>query len=84
MITSALEGKLDDQEFKKEPFFGLYIPKNCPNVPDEVLDPKQTWKDAKAYDKKAEKLASSFHENFQKFSDYANEEIMKGSPDAGK
>jgi len=84
MITGALEGKLDDQKFKKEPFFGLHIPESCPNVPDEVLNPKQTWKDADAYDNKAKELAQSFHENFEKFSDYANEEIMAGSPVVGK
>jgi phosphoenolpyruvate carboxykinase (ATP) len=84
MITAALEGKLDDQEFKREPFFGLYLPESCPDVPDEVLFPKQTWKDPSAYDEKADELAGSFHENFEKFSDYGNDEIMEGSPDVGK
>ena len=84
MITGALEGKIDDKEFKQEPFFGLYIPESCPNVPDEVLNPKQTWDDTDAYDKKANELAKSFHENFEKFSDYADDEIMAGSPAVGK
>ena len=84
MITAALEGQLDDQEFKEEPFFGLCIPNCCPNVPDEVLNPKQTWNDPETYGQKANELAKSFHENFDKFSDYANDEIMAGAPIVSK
>jgi phosphoenolpyruvate carboxykinase (ATP) len=80
MITAALDGKLKDAAFEKHPIFGLDVPQNCPNVPSEVLNPRQTWEDKDAYDSKAKQLAVSFNENFVKFEEYANEEILSGAP----
>ncbi|MBB4119413.1 phosphoenolpyruvate carboxykinase (ATP) [Mesonia hippocampi] len=80
MITAALEGKLKDVEYITHPIFNLTMPTTCPNVPAEVLNPKQTWTDAAAYDEKATKLAEFFKQNFEKFEEYANEEIMAGGP----
>ena len=80
MISSALEGLLDQVEFEQHEIFGLHMPKECPNVPNEVLNPKQTWADQEAYDKKAMTLAKSFKDNFKQFEDYANEEIINGGP----
>ncbi|MCH8534504.1 MAG: phosphoenolpyruvate carboxykinase (ATP) [Flavobacteriaceae bacterium] len=82
MITEALAGNLKNVEFKTHDIFGLAVPQSCENVPDEVLNPKETWADKEAYDKKARHLAQSFQDNFKKFEDYANEEIMNGSPKA--
>ena len=80
IISSALEGLLDQVEFEQHEIFGLHMPKECPNVPNEVLNPKQTWSDQEAYDKKAMTLAKSFKDNFKQFEDYANEEIINGGP----
>jgi len=80
MISSALEGKLDHAEFVQHPIFGLQMPTSCENVPTEVLNPKNTWADKEAYDKKAMELAESFRKNFAKFEQQANEEILKGGP----
>ncbi|WP_347173675.1 phosphoenolpyruvate carboxykinase (ATP) [Polaribacter uvawellassae] len=80
MITEALEGKLDNVEFIQHPIFGLAMPTNCEDVPNEVLNPKDTWADKASYDKKALELANSFRKNFAQFEDYANEEIMAGGP----
>lgn len=80
MIAAALEGKLKDVEFEKHPIFNLMMPKSCPNVPTEVLNPKETWSDKEAYDVQAVTLANSFKENFAKFEAYANEEILSGAP----
>jgi len=80
MIAAALEGKLKDVEFEKHPIFNLMMPKSCPNVPSEILNPKETWKNKKAYDIQAKELANSFKENFTKFEAYANEEILSGAP----
>lgn len=82
MITAALNGELNDVEFKKHKVFGLNMPTSCPNVPDEILSPKNTWEDKEAYDAKANELANAFNENFEKFADYANEEILAGAPKA--
>lgn len=80
MITAALEGKLAGVNYQVHPIFGLNIPQECPNVPSEVLNPKGTWADQEAYDRKAKQLAKSFKDNFEKFAEYANEEIMAGAP----
>ncbi|MEN9334242.1 MAG: phosphoenolpyruvate carboxykinase [Bacteroidota bacterium] len=80
MITAALEGKLDNVEFKTHEVFGLAMPTSCPDVPTELLDPKSTWKDGSAYDAKANELAEKFVANFEKFKEFANEEIMAAAP----
>lgn len=82
MITAALEGKLDNVEYETHEVFGLAMPTECPNVPSEMLNPKNTWADKNAYDQKANKLANSFVENFKKFEEYANDEIMEAAPSA--
>jgi len=80
MITAALENKLSDISYEKHPVFGLDMPKECPDVPSEVLNPRNTWEDSLAYDKKATELAASFHKNFEKFAEYASKEILDGAP----
>lgn len=80
MITAALEGKLDGVEYHKHSVFGTGIPKSCPGVPSEVLSPRQTWNNDEAYYKKANELARAFINNFEKYSDFANEEILNGAP----
>lgn len=83
MITAALEGSLADQSFETQDIFGLQIPTACPNVPDELLNPRNTWTDKNAYDNKANELAQAFIENFEQFSDKANAEIMEAAPKIG-
>ncbi|WP_342536442.1 phosphoenolpyruvate carboxykinase (ATP) [Sporosarcina sp. FSL K6-3508] len=68
MVTAAIEGQLAYTEFEMERSFGLNIPKSCPNVPSEILNPRNTWKDKEAYDIQATKLTNLFRENFEKFS----------------
>ncbi|WNJ16236.1 phosphoenolpyruvate carboxykinase (ATP) [Pontibacter sp. G13] len=80
MITAALEGKLDNVATETDPVFGLAYPTDVPGVPNEVLNPRNTWKDTAKYDLKAKELAGKFIDNFKKYSDFANEEIMAASP----
>ncbi len=80
MIDAALDGKLKDVDFLRHPVFGLQMPVECPDVPSEVLNPRQTWSDKNAYDNKAKTLANSFKENFKKYEENANEEILSGGP----
>ncbi|WP_375562000.1 phosphoenolpyruvate carboxykinase (ATP) [Bernardetia sp. OM2101] len=82
MITAALEGKLNDVNFEEQPIFGVKIPAECPNVPTEILNPKNTWKNKEEYDATANKLATAFVTNFEKYAEYANDEIMAGAPKA--
>ncbi len=80
MLSEALEGNIDNAEFKIDPVFGLAIPKHVEGVPDEVLIPRNTWDDKEAYDEKADKLASMFAENFEQFKEEASTELIKAGP----
>lgn len=80
MITAALNGGLDNVEFKAHEVFGVMMPTECPNVPTELLSPKSTWADKAAYDAKADDLAKKFVANFEQFAEYANDEIMGAAP----
>ena len=76
MVNAAIEGRLNDIEFKAEPFFGLFIPVSAPDVPSEVLDPRAAWSDTAAYDAQAKKLAGLFFENFKRFADHAAPDVL--------
>ncbi len=65
MVKAALDGSLKNIPTKKDPVFGVGIPTSCPGVPAEILDPKNTWKDKDAYDKKAKELQEMFEQNFK-------------------
>jgi len=80
MITAILEGKLKNEEFHQHPVFGLYMPKSCPNVDDNMLDPVNTWEDKAAYEKQALHLAKIFNENFEQFASEAPQDILDGGP----
>jgi phosphoenolpyruvate carboxykinase (ATP) len=80
MITAALNGQLNNVQFENHPVFGLAMPATCPEVPTEILNPRNTWADANAYDTKANDLANKFVNNFNKYASQANEEIMSAAP----
>jgi phosphoenolpyruvate carboxykinase (ATP) len=80
MITAALEGKLDKVETETDSVFGFAMPKQCPHVPSEILNPKNTWSDPQAYDEKAKYLAGLFTTNFQKYIDGVAQEVRDASP----
>jgi phosphoenolpyruvate carboxykinase (ATP) len=67
MVTAALNGDLENGEFELDPVFNVLVPKTCPNVPTELLNPRNTWKDKDAYDAAAKDLAARFVKNFSKY-----------------
>ena len=67
MLNAAMDGDLDDVDYTIDERFALAVPNSCPNVPSEVLQPKQTWNDAEAYNKTADNLADMFVENFKRY-----------------
>ncbi len=80
MVNAAIDGELDNVEFVEESYFGLQIPVHVPDVPDDLLDPCNSWEDPGLYDEKARNLASMFHRNFEQFRDQASEETLSGGP----
>ena len=82
MVHAVLHGRLAKVEFVKEPSFGFYIPTSCPDVPQEVLNPRNVWKDVAAYDQQAAMLAGKFQDNFNRFD--VPDEIRNAGPKAQK
>jgi phosphoenolpyruvate carboxykinase (ATP) len=80
MVHAALNGSLDKIATESDPIFGLHIPTSCPNVPGEVLKPRNTWKDGNAYDEKAKHLAGLFNKNFEQFVNDVTEEVRAAGP----
>jgi phosphoenolpyruvate carboxykinase (ATP) len=65
LLNAALNGSLDHVETREHPLFNLRIPLQCPGVPEDILDPRNTWDDKQAYDEQATKLRDMFRDNFQ-------------------
>ncbi len=80
MVSAALSGELDNVETFIEPFFGLHIPSHIEGVPDEALNPRNTWADGAAYDAQAAKLANMFVENFKQFAEGVTADIRAAGP----
>ncbi len=80
MITAALNGGLDNVNYEAHPIFGMLMPKFCPKVPKELLNPRYTWADRTAYDVAAKKLAQEFVANFEKYKAGVSEEILMAAP----
>ena len=74
MVNAAIEGRIKP-EYEAEPFFGLQIPKHVPEVPDDVLNPRNVWSDPAAYDAAAKKLAQLFFNNFKRFEAQASDGV---------
>ena len=79
-ITAALNGELEKTDFEKHPVFGMMMPKSCPEIPNEILNPRNTWDDKAAYDEKAKDLAQQFRTNFEKYAAGVSAEILNSAP----
>ena len=79
MVTAALTGALDIVKYRHDDLFNLDIPVVCPDVPPEILDPKNMWIDKDSYDLSAKKLAQMFIDNFKRFKN-VSPEIMNAGP----
>ena len=76
MCAAAIEGELRDVKYEQDPFFKVWVPKSCPGVDDpKILKPRNTWKDKKAYEERAQKLAADFAAQWNKA--YAKKKIDK-------
>jgi phosphoenolpyruvate carboxykinase (ATP) len=80
IVDAIHDGSLAGVKTNEDPIFGVHVPESCPNVPTEVLTPKNTWSDAKKYEDTAKKLAHLFTENFKKYEDVASAEIRGAGP----
>lgn len=80
MVSAALNGDLENVETYTDPYFGLKVPKHVHGVPDEVLNPQQTWPDQQAYQQQAQKLVQMFSDNFSQFRDRVSPAVREAGP----
>jgi len=80
LIDAALAGALDKQQMITDPVFGVQVPVTCPGVPAAILQPRNTWSDAAAYDVQSKKLASLFVQNFDQYAVGVKQEILAAAP----
>jgi phosphoenolpyruvate carboxykinase (ATP) len=78
MVTAALTGEIEKVPVKHHAVFNIDMPVSCPGVPDEVLDPRNTWHDKDRYDAAAKRLAALFAKNFEKFGTVSKEIVNAG------
>jgi phosphoenolpyruvate carboxykinase (ATP) len=75
LLTAALDGSLNDAEFRKDPNFGFDVPVAVHDVDTALLDPRGTWADPAAYDRQAKKLVEMFAENFAQYVPYIDDDV---------
>jgi phosphoenolpyruvate carboxykinase (ATP) len=79
LLRAALDGRLAEAPVKRDPNFGLLVPESCPEVPSDVLDPRGTWSDKRAYDDTARGLTHRFAENFREFAPFVSDEVKEAA-----
>jgi phosphoenolpyruvate carboxykinase (ATP) len=80
LLNGALDGKLDNVSYEKDPIFRLEYPTECEGVPSEILNPRNTWKDKEAYDEQAKKLAGLFIDNFKTYENDVTDDVKNSAP----
>ncbi len=80
IIDAIHDGSLDDAPAVVDPIFGFEVPTECPNVPPEILIPKNTWSNQDEYERQALKLAELFRDNFKKYESGSPKEIVEAGP----
>jgi len=83
LITAALNGKLNNVEYKDLPIFGFKVPQSCEGISDQsILNPENTWEDKAQFSAKLKELAESFVQNFndKKFAEGASADVLAGAP----
>jgi phosphoenolpyruvate carboxykinase (ATP) len=82
LLSAALEEGLRSAEYRVDPVFGFEVPADVPGVDPKLLDPRSTWADPEAYDRKAAELAKMFRDNFAKFEDTVDSAVSAAGPSA--
>ncbi len=80
LLNAALEGALDNVEFRKDKLFGFEVPLACPEVPEDVLDPSTSWGNKDEYWKRYDALAARYIENFKLYADGCPAEVQAAGP----
>ena len=80
LLNAALNGSLVNVKYRKDSVFGFDVPLSCPDVPEGILNPADSWSSKKAHEEKYKSLATRFIENFKKFEPTCPPEVIKAGP----
>jgi phosphoenolpyruvate carboxykinase (ATP) len=80
LLNAALDGSLNNAEFRTDPNFGFQVPVSVPGVDSKILEPRQTWADKDAHDATARKLVNQFIANFEQFVDHVDAGVREAAP----
>jgi len=80
LLNAALDGSLNDAEFRRDPNFGFEVPVTVPGVDSGILDPRSTWADKEEYDRTAAKLVDLFVANFAEFAEHVEDGVKQAGP----
>lgn len=80
MIKAALNGELNKVEYRKDKFFRLAVPQKCPDVPNAILNPRDTWRNEEEYDRAAKNLGGLFEKNFGPYAEKAAADVVAAGP----
>ena len=82
LLNAALDGSLNDAEFRKDPNFGFEVPVAVAGVDSKLLDPREAWADGQAYDVTAKDLVGKFIKNFAQFEAHVDQSVLEAAPKA--
>jgi phosphoenolpyruvate carboxykinase (ATP) len=82
LLNAALDGSLNNAEFRKDPNFGFEVPVAVAGVDTALLDPRGAWADGAEYDKTASELVAKFVANFAQFADHVDQGVLDSAPKA--
>ena len=80
LLAAALDGSLSNVKMRSDPWFGFEVPAEVPGIDPKLLNPRQTWPDAQAYDRQARELVDMFVKNFSKFEAYVDADVKAAAP----
>ncbi|KAI1978466.1 Protein kinase C-like 1 [Ophidiomyces ophidiicola] len=80
ILDAIHSGELAQVEYETYDTFNLHIPKTCPNVPSELLNPQRSWTGSASFKDEVNKLADLFNQNFTKYSAEATPEVLAAAP----
>lgn len=80
LLNAALDGSLNNVEYRTDPNFGFAVPVSVPGVDPAILDPRGTWADKAAYDETAQRLVRQFVDNFEQFADNVDAGVLDSAP----
>jgi phosphoenolpyruvate carboxykinase (ATP) len=81
LLTAALDGSLNNAEFRTDPYFGFAVPTSVPGVEAQILNPAKTWADKNEFDAVARKLVGMFQKNFGVYEMHVDADVLAAAPE---